>query len=168
MVFAVERRFSIDFLNHAIPNDEQWWFGFWEVVRFWDGGGGLSLSLWVGWFSIFITWLISFIFEDVTFVLVKCVLSSGCAWITLSVCISFALLFGFANFVNWRLLSDWMGLGVMDIQVSRRSSFLSKILLTFGRSHGLLLFHSQELHLSNVLMTLFFHLLRHFKSQFHI
>ena len=84
--------------------------GFWRLVGFWYGGGGLSLSLSGGWFALFITWLISFIFEDVTSSLVKCVVSSGCCWITLSICISFGLLFRFANFVSWQLLLTGWGL----------------------------------------------------------
>ena len=129
---------------------------FWGLVEFLDDGGGLSLSLSGGRFSSFTTWLISLIFEDVTSVLVKCVLSSGHALITLSTCISFTLLFCPANFVNWLSLSDLMGFEVVDRQVSQRSSFLSEM---FGLSHGLLLSHSQEFRLNSVLMTLFFILL---------
>ena len=126
---------------------------FWGLVGFWDGGGGLSLSLSGGRFSLFIIWLTSFIFEDVTPVLVKCVVSSGSASITLSIYVSFTLLFCFANFVNWRSLSGWMGFEVADIQVSQRSSFTSEMLSSFGLSHGLLLFHLQEFRLSSALMT---------------
>ena len=93
------------------------------LAGFWDSVDGLSFSLSVPQFSLFITWLISFIFEDVTSVLVKCVFSSGCTWITLSICISFTLLFCFANFVNWHSLTDWIGFEVMGIQVLRRSFF---------------------------------------------
>ena len=71
---------------------------------------------------------------------------------TLSACTSFTLLFCFANFVNWQLLSDLMGFEVVNIQVSRRSSFISEMLSIFELSHGLLL----EFRLSSVLMTLFF------------
>ena len=90
--------------------------------------------------------------------LVKCVVSSGMCFknpINLSI---FCSAFFFANFVNWRLWSDWMGFGVMGIQVSQLSSFFffSEILSRFGLSHGLLLLHSPELRLSSVLMALFF------------
>ena len=115
------------------------------LVGFWDGGGGLSLSLSGGRFSLFIRWLTSFIFEDVTRVLVKCVGSSGSAWITLSTCTSFTLFLCFANFVNWRSL--------VDIQVSRRSSFISEMFSSFGFSHGLVPLHSQKFRLSSVLMS---------------
>ena len=129
---------------------------FWGLVEFWDGGGGLSLSLSWGQFSLFIIWFTSSIFEDVTPVLVKCVISSGTSWITLSTCTSFTLLLYFANFVNWRSLSDWMGFEVVDIQASQRSSFISEMWPSFGRSHGLLPLHSQEFRLSSALMTLLF------------
>ena len=79
-----------------------------------------------GRFSLFIIWLISFIFEDVTPVLVKCVVSSGSVSITLSIYISFTLLFCFANFVNWRSLSGWMGFEVVDVQVSQPTSLFQK------------------------------------------
>ena len=149
------KKVSIDFRKKAIPNDEHWCFRFLGLIGFWDGGGGLSFYLSGGRFSLFIVWHILFIFEDVTPVLVKCVVSSGCARMTLSTCTSFTLLFCFANFVNWRLLSDWMGFEVGDIQVSRRSSFISEMLSSFGLSHGLLPLHSQKFRLSSVLMTLF-------------
>ena len=71
-------------------------------------------------------------FEDVTSVLVILVVSSGCALIALSICTSFTLLFCFTNFVNWRLLSDWMEFEVVDIQVLRRYLLFSEILLSFG------------------------------------
>ena len=148
---------SIDFLNHAIPNDDHWCFiDFWRLVVFWDGGGGLSLSLSGGRLSLFITSIILFIFDDVTSLLVKCVVSSGCAWIILSICISFTLLFSLANFVNWGSLSDRTEFEVVDIQGSRRSSFFSEMLSSFGLSHELPLLHSQESRLSSVLMTLLF------------
>ena len=55
--------------------------------------------------------------------LVKCVVSSGmCFKNTINLSI-FCSAFFFANFVNWRLWSDWMGFGVMGIQVSQLSSF---------------------------------------------
>ena len=82
--------------------------------------------------------------------------SSGSGWITLSTCTSFTLILCLANFVNWRSLSDWMRFEVVDIQVSRRSSFISEMLSSFGLSHRLLPLHSQEFRLSSVLMTLFF------------
>ena len=97
----------------------------------------------------------SFIFEDVTPVLVECVVSFGSASITLSTCTSFTLLLCFANFINWLSLSYWMGFEIVDIQVSRRSSFISEMLSSFGLSHGLLPLHSQKFRLSSVLMTLF-------------
>ena len=142
------RRYPSTFLIMLSPTMNTDVLDFWGLVGFWDGGGGLSLSLSGGRFSLFIIWLTSFIFEDVTPVLVKCVVSSGSAWITLSTCTSFALLLCFANFVNWRSL--------VDIQVSRSSSFISEMFSSFGFSHGLLPLHSQEFRLSSVLMTLFF------------
>ena len=150
------RRYPSTFLNMLSPTMNNDVLDFWGLVGFWNGGGGLSLSLSGGQFSLFIIWLTSFIFEDVTPVLVKCVVSSGSAWITLSIYTSFTLLLFFANFVNWRLLSDWLGFEVVGIQVLRRSSFISEMLSSFGLSHGLLLLYSQQLRLSNVLMTLFF------------
>ena len=153
------KKVSIDFLNHAIPSDEHWCFrclNFWELDGFWGGGGGLSPSLPGHRFSLFVMWLTSFIFEDITPVLVKCVVSSGSTWIALSTFTSFALLLGFANFVNWCSLSDWMGFEVVDIQVSRRSSFIPEIVSSFGLSHGLLLLHSHEFRLGSVLMILIF------------
>ena len=45
------------------------------------------------------------------------------SWIALSICISFILLFCFANFVNWPSLLDWMRFEAVDIQVSRNSFF---------------------------------------------
>ena len=120
------KKISIDFFNHGIPNDEHWCFiDFWRLVGFWDSGGGLSFFLSGGRLSLFITWLILFRFEDVTSLLIKCVVSSRCAWLfnSLSICICFTLLFCFANFVNWRSLSDWMEFDVVDIQIWRRSSF---------------------------------------------
>ena len=55
--------------------------------------------------------------------LVKCVVSSEmCFKNTINLSI-FCSAFFFANFVNWRLWSDWMGFGVMGIQVSQLSSF---------------------------------------------
>ena len=138
------RRYPSTFLIMLSPTMNTDVLDFLGLAGFWDGGGGLS----GGWFSLFIIWLTSFIFENVTPVLVKCVVSSGSAWITLSTCTSFALLLCFANFVNWRSL--------VDIQVSRRSSFISEMFSSFGFSHGLLPLHSQEFRLSSVLMTLFF------------
>ena len=90
---------------------------------FWDGDCGLSFSLSGSLFFLFITRLMSFIFEDVTYVLVKRFVLFGCAWITLSICISFILLFCFANFVSWSSLLDWMRFEAVDIQVSRNSFF---------------------------------------------
>ena len=84
--------------------------------------------------------------------------SSGSGWITLSTCTSFTLVLCLTNFVNWCSLSDWMRFEVVDIQVSRRSSFISDRLLPL---------HSQVVRLSSVLMTLFFLLLPPLKSQFH-
>ena len=131
MLQGICKKISIDFLNHAIPSEEHQCFRFWGVswiLRWW---WWFIFSLTVGQFSLFITWLISFIFEDVTSVLIKCVFSSGCAWTTLSICISFTLLFCFANFVNWRSLSDWMGFEVVHIQVSRGSSFFFRNVVEF-------------------------------------
>ena len=102
------------------------------LVGFWVS---LSLSLWGGRFSLFIT---SFIHCIMTFI------------------ISFTLFFCSANFVNWLSLSDCMRFEVMHIQVLRRSSFFSEILSSFQLSYGLLLLLLQELRLSNVLMALFF------------
>ena len=112
-------------------------------------------------------WLTSSIFEDVTPVLVKCVVSSGSAWITLSTCTSFALLLCFTNFANLRSLSDWMGFEVVDIKVSWRSSFILEIFSSFGFSHGLLPLDSQEFRLSSVRWHCFFLLLPPLKSQLH-
>ena len=140
------KKVSIDFLIMLSPTMNTNVLDFWGTVGFWDLGGGLSLTF----------FLISFIFHDVTPGLVKCVVSSGSASITLSTCTSFTLLFCFANFVNWWLLSDWMEFEVVNIQVSRCSSFTSEMLSSFGVSHGLLLLHSQEFRSSSVLMTLFF------------
>ena len=151
------RRYPSTFLIMLSPTMNTDVLDFWGLVEFWDGGCGLSLSLSGGQFSLFIIWLtFVFVFEDVTPVFVKCVVSSGSAWISLSTCTSFTLLFCFANFANWSSLSDWMGFEVVDIQVSRRSSFISETLSSFGLSHGLLPLHSQEFRLSSVLMTLFF------------
>ena len=140
------KKVSIDFLIMLSPTMNTNVLDFWGTVGFWDLGGGLSLTF----------FLISFIFHDVTPGLVKCVVSSGSASITLSTCTSFTLLFCFANFVNWRSLSDWMGYEVMELQVSRRSSFISEMLSSFRLSHGLLLLHSHEFCLSSVPMTFFF------------
>ena len=108
---------------------------------------------WLNWFHFLILeWVLLVI---LTSVLIKCILSCGCAWITLSIGIPFTLLFCLANFVNWHSLSDWMGFEEVDIQVSV-FSFFSEILLSFGLSHGLLLLHSQKFRLSTVLMKLFF------------
>ena len=63
--------------------------------------------------------------------LVKCVVSSGSAWITLSICISFTLLFCFDNFVNWHSLSSWIGFEVVNILVSQRSSFFFRNVVEF-------------------------------------
>ena len=87
--------------------------------------------------SIILMWLIPFMFEDVLSILIKCFVSSRCAWKSLSICISFTLLFCLANFVKWWLLFYWMGFGVMDIEVSQGSSFFSEILWSFRLSHGL-------------------------------
>ena len=111
------------------------------------------LSLSGGWLSLFITWLISFIFKDVTSALVKCVVLSGCAWKTLSIFWSFALLFWFANFVNWRLLSDYYGIwsnGYTSIATFFRN-FVEFRTFTWTAT-----FAFTELRLSSVLMTLFF------------
>ena len=118
------QKIFIDFLNHAISNDEHGRFRFWGVgwvLRWWWWFFSLSLS--EDWLSLFITWLISFIIANVTSLLVKCVVSSGtCFKNTINLYI-FCSAFFFANFVNWRLWSDWMGFGVMGIQVSQLSSF---------------------------------------------
>ena len=97
---------------------------------FWDGDCGLPFSLSGSLFSLFITRLMLFIFEDVNYVLVKRFVLFGCTWITLSICISFILLFCFANFVNWPSLLDWMRFEAVDIQVPRNSFFL-EVLLSF-------------------------------------
>ena len=76
--------------------------------------------------SVILMWLIPFMFEDVLSILIKCFVSSRCAWKSLSICISFTLLFCLANFVKWWLLFYWMGFGVMDIEVSQGSSFFQK------------------------------------------
>ena len=121
MFQGVRKKFFIDALNHAIPNDEHW-FRFLGLVRFWDRGGDLSFLIRGSIF--FIHYMAHLIyFEDVTSVLVILVVSSECAWIALSICTSFTLLFCFTNFVNWRLLSDWMEFEVVDIQVLRRYFF---------------------------------------------
>ena len=139
------KKVSIDFLNHAIPNDEHWCFRFL----------GVSWVLrWWWWFisffirgSIFLIYYMAHVIYiwGLTLVLVKCVVSSGSAWITLSTCTSFTLLLCFANFVNWRSL--------VDIQVSQRSSFIRKMFSSFGFSHGLVPLHSQKFRLSSVLMS---------------
>ena len=109
MLQRTSKKISKDFLNHAIPNDEPWWFRFWGVGWVWECGSGLALSL------SGVHYMARLVYEAVTSVLAKFVVLSGFAWITLSVCKSFALPFCFANFVNWRLLSDSMELGLMDI-----------------------------------------------------
>ena len=125
-----------------------------DVLVFWGLVGFISFFIWG---SIFLIHHMAhlFTFEDVTSVLVKCVLYSGCAWITLSIFVSFTLFFCFGNFVNWLSLPDWIGFEALDIQAWRRSSFCSEM-SSFGLSHGLLLLHSQKFRLSSVLMTLFF------------
>ena len=122
-MFQGARKFSIDVLNHAIPKDEHC-FRFLGLVGFWDGGG--DLSFFIRGSIFFIHYMAHLIyFEDVTSVLVILVVSSECAWIALSICTSFTLLFYFTNFVSWRLLSDWMEFEVVDIQVLRRYLFFS-------------------------------------------
>ena len=129
-MFQGARKFSIDVLNHAIPKDEHC-FRFLGLVGFWDGGD--DLSFFIRGSIFFIHYMAHLIyFEDVTSVLVILVVSSGCALIALSICTSFTLLFCFTNFVNWRLLSDWMEFEVVDIQVLRRYLLFSEILLSFG------------------------------------
>ena len=150
------KKVSIDFLNHVIPNNEHRSFRFLGIS--W-------VSRWWWWFNSFFIrgsiFLIHYmahliIFHDVTPVLVECVVSSWSAWTTLSTCTSFTVISCFANFVNSLSSSDWMEFEVMELQVSRRSSFISEILPSFGLSHGQLLLHSHDFCLSSVLMTLFF------------
>ena len=143
------KKVSIDFLNHAIPNDEHWCFRFL----------GVSWVLrWWWWFiSFFIRGSIFLIYYMAHLIYIwgcnSCVGQVRCfIWI----CLNNTLFLCFDNFVNWRSLSDWMGFEVVDIQVSRRSSFISKMFSSFGLSHGLLPLHSQEFRLSSALMTLFF------------
>ena len=161
------RRYPSTFLIMLSPMMNTDVLDFWGLGGFRDSGGGLSLPLSGYWFSLFIIWLTSFMFEDVTPVLVKCVGSSRSAWITLSTCTSFALLLCFTNFANLRSSSDWMGFEVMDIQVSWCSSFILEIFSSFGFSHGLLPLDSQEFRLSSVRWHCFFLLLPPLKSQFH-
>ena len=146
------RIYSSTFLIMLSPTMNTDVLKFLGLVGFWDVGGSLSLSLYEDRLSLFITWLILFIFENVTSVLVKCVVSSRCARMTLSICISFTLLFCFSNFVNWRWFSEWMAFEAVHIQVSWRSSFFSEMLSSFGLSNFL---HSQELRLSSVIMIIF-------------
>ena len=138
------RRYSLTFLImlSSIMNTDC--SDFWSFVGFEIGSG---LSFFMRMSIIVMTWLISFIFEDVTSVLTKCIVSSGYTWKTLSICISFALLFCFANFLDWQFLFYWIRFGVMDIEVSWHSSFFSEILFSFGLSHELLLLHTQELNM---------------------
>ena len=105
-------------LSSAMDTDD---LDFWRLVGFIGG-----------WFFSFTTWLILFIFEDVTFVLVIYVISSRRSSITLSICTtSFTLFFYFANFVNCWLLSNLMRCIAIDTKVLRRSSFLFRNFVEF-------------------------------------
>ena len=156
MLRKLIRRHPSTFLIILSPRINTDVLDFVGLVRFWDVGGGLFISLSGCPFASLVTWLMSFIFEDVTSVLVKCVLSSGCAWITLSICVSFTLPFCLANFVICRSVFDSVGFEVVDIQVLQRSSYFSEMLPSFRLSHGLPILYSREFCLSSVLMTLFF------------
>ena len=136
------------------------------LVGFWDGGVGLSLTLSGGQFSLFVKAHLVYIW-GCNFCIGQILVLSWCPWIKLSMHTFFALLFCFASFVNWQLLFEWMGFGVIDIQVSDVLHFFLEILPSFGLSHGLLLLHSQEWRLSNVLITLLFLLVPLLQSQFH-
>ena len=78
------RRYPSIFLIMLSPTMNNDVLYFWGLVGFWDGGCDLPVFLSEDRFFLFITWLISFVFENATSVLVKCIVSSDCAWVTLS------------------------------------------------------------------------------------
>ena len=70
------KRYSSTFFIRISPTMNTDALDFWRLVGFWDGRCGLSVSLSGDRFSLLTTWLNSFMFEDATSVLVKCVLCS--------------------------------------------------------------------------------------------